>query len=102
MVGGGWWPFRTGRTTTLMLDGEDVPSIVNPTACVAWVERSCTLSLRGAPHTHKVCTGQPPRPLAHSIIFVRPGCLSSAAKDAQQRAWSLGGWTRAPKSIRLG
>ena len=53
VVGGGWWPFRTGRTTTLMLDGEDVPSIVNPTACVAWVERSCTLSLRGAPHTHK-------------------------------------------------
>ena len=50
VVGGGWWPFRTGRTTTLMLDGEDVPSVVNPTACVARVERGCTQSLRGA-HT---------------------------------------------------
>ena len=30
MVGGGWWPFWTGRTTTLMLDGEDVLSLVSP------------------------------------------------------------------------
>ena len=91
MVGGGWWPFRTGRTTTLMLDGEDVLALVNP-------EVLCD---GGGPRLRTV-PEQPPRPLAHSIIFVRPGCLSSAAREAQQRAWSLGGWTRAPKSIRLG